>query len=312
MQHLHNILFVSDGKDDETNLLKQVLSSVNKKKATLTVLLQYPVFPENLEAYREQFEQFQVDRIKKNIQKALECFEGKIEEGQIKIKTEATNSPAIHIIRRVLKRKHDLVVKRTEQTKNDSGFRAVDMKLLRKCPCPVWLCQTNKKLPSNLQVGVAIDPYSLERDGRKLSQRLLELSSSLSVQYNTTLQILSCWDCEIEHFLRTRSWEKIPEKQLEQFVEEEGINQCNIVNELLKDSSIEGKSQLHFIRGRPDERIPHLIEDFKIDILVMGTVAREGVTGFFIGNTAENVLQNIDCSLIACKPSDFVSPITAD
>ena len=57
--------------------------------------------------------------------------------------------------------------------------------------------------------------------------------------------------------------------------------------------------------------IPKHLEDNKIDILVMGTVARTGIQSFVIGNTAENVLQKVTCSLLALKPNGFVSPVKA-
>ncbi len=47
----------------------------------------------------------------------------------------------------------------------------------------------------------------------------------------------------------------------------------------------------------------------KADLLVMGTVCRTGVPGFFIGNTAEDVLQQVDCSVLAVKPKGFVTPV---
>ena len=42
----------------------------------------------------------------------------------------------------------------------------------------------------------------------------------------------------------------------------------------------------------------------------MGTVARTGIAGFFIGNTAEKVARNIHCSLLTVKPDGFVSPVS--
>jgi nucleotide-binding universal stress UspA family protein len=41
----------------------------------------------------------------------------------------------------------------------------------------------------------------------------------------------------------------------------------------------------------------------------MGTVARTGVRGFIMGNTAETVLEQIDCSVLAIKPQGFVTPV---
>jgi len=46
-----------------------------------------------------------------------------------------------------------------------------------------------------------------------------------------------------------------------------------------------------------------------VDLMIMGTVARTGIPGFFIGNTAESILSQIDCSVLTIKPPGFVSPV---
>jgi hypothetical protein len=43
--------------------------------------------------------------------------------------------------------------------------------------------------------------------------------------------------------------------------------------------------------------------------MVMGTVCRTGTAGFLIGNTAETVLADVTCSVLAMKPDGFVSPV---
>lgn len=55
--------------------------------------------------------------------------------------------------------------------------------------------------------------------------------------------------------------------------------------------------------------IPALVEEKKVDLLVMGTIARSGTPGVFIGNTAERMLRSVDCSVLTLKPDGFVSPI---
>ena len=40
----------------------------------------------------------------------------------------------------------------------------------------------------------------------------------------------------------------------------------------------------------------------------MGTMARSGIAGLLIGNTAERVLRKLPCSVLAVKPDGFVSP----
>jgi len=54
-----------------------------------------------------------------------------------------------------------------------------------------------------------------------------------------------------------------------------------------------------------------LLRKQPIDVLVMGTLGRTGISGFIIGNTAENVVQKLECSLLALKPGGFVSPVKA-
>ena len=55
--------------------------------------------------------------------------------------------------------------------------------------------------------------------------------------------------------------------------------------------------------------VPAFVAKHEVDPLVMGTVARTGLAGVVMGNTAEQVLDMVDCSVVAIKPSGFVSPL---
>ncbi len=67
--------------------------------------------------------------------------------------------------------------------------------------------------------------------------------------------------------------------------------------------------QIHLDKGRASEVIPETVAKHRINLLVMGTVARTGVSGLIIGNTAESVLDKVRCSVIAVKPPGFVTPV---
>ncbi|MFC6670537.1 universal stress protein [Marinobacterium aestuariivivens] len=58
--------------------------------------------------------------------------------------------------------------------------------------------------------------------------------------------------------------------------------------------------------------MPDYVAAQGIDLLVMGTVARTGIPGFVIGNTAENLVRKIGCSLLALKPPGFTSPVRSE
>ena len=66
----------------------------------------------------------------------------------------------------------------------------------------------------------------------------------------------------------------------------------------------------HVAQGASAHLIRQKVDEVQADLLVMGTVSRAGLAGFFFGNTAESVLAKVNCSILALKPNDFVCPIT--
>ena len=56
------------------------------------------------------------------------------------------------------------------------------------------------------------------------------------------------------------------------------------------------------LKGNPVELIPQYAHKHHIDMLVLGTVSRSGIPGLTIGNTAEDIMQKVSCSLLMVKP----------
>ena len=69
---------------------------------------------------------------------------------------------------------------------------------------------------------------------------------------------------------------------------------------------------MHFLKGEEKELIPATVRSVQPDLLIMGTVGRTGIPGFFIGNTADSVLRQVSCSVLAIKPDGFISPVKLD
>ncbi|MEL6208021.1 MAG: universal stress protein [Pseudomonadota bacterium] len=65
----------------------------------------------------------------------------------------------------------------------------------------------------------------------------------------------------------------------------------------------------HSLRGEARDIIPEKVAELGVDILVMGSIARTGIPGFIIGNTAEDVLNRVECSVMIVKPPGYVSPV---
>ena len=72
------------------------------------------------------------------------------------------------------------------------------------------------------------------------------------------------------------------------------------------------RPQVHMQKGSARKVLPELARELKVDCVVMGTVARTGVSGLFMGNTAETILDQLECSVLAIKPPGFVTPVTLE
>jgi nucleotide-binding universal stress UspA family protein len=70
--------------------------------------------------------------------------------------------------------------------------------------------------------------------------------------------------------------------------------------------------QTHLLKGWARKEVPALATKIEADLVVMGTVGRAGIPGVFMGNTAETILNQLDCSVLAVKPPGFVTPVTLD
>lgn len=311
MQTFRNILFASEGLTDDTEALSQALRIARDNQAELKALIVCPEFPEELASYRGKYEASLAQGLHASIQTARDNTTISETELAVAVDVESGALPSERIIRHVLKHAHDLVIKEAECTQAGKGFRAVDMELLRKCPCPVWLSRPIRTDWNAIKVGVAIDPQDQEPEGRDLALRLLQLSRSLADRCNGELHLISCWDYPFEDYLRNSPWIKMQDDELLQAVMGTQHRHRVALGKLLKKSGVGGNLQIHHVRGAPDQTIPQIVTSKSIDILVIGTVARTGIAGFVIGNTAENVVQKLGCSLLASKPNGFVSPVKA-
>jgi universal stress protein E len=61
--------------------------------------------------------------------------------------------------------------------------------------------------------------------------------------------------------------------------------------------------------GEPGVAIPQLEQEMPVDLIIMGTHARIGLARLLKGNTAEQVMEKVDCDVLTVKPDDFVSPL---
>jgi len=222
----------------------------------------------------------------------------------------ATGTEFIEIIREALRGGHDLVVKDYEDR---AGLKSLalsgsnDKHLLRKCPCPVWIVRpAHRDRYKSVLAAVDPDPFNEERNG--LNDRIMELAVSVARTENAKLLIAHAWDLAPEQMMRARGL--VSNADLESYLNEAHAAHRKRLKELISRFDLTGvEHEEHMLKGKAWKIIPELEKDRKVDLAVMGTVARTGLHGLLMGNTAEEILNTLGCSVLAVKPEGFVSPV---
>lgn len=212
--------------------------------------------------------------------------------------------PFIEIIREVLRTGHDLVMKDAERVGRSRLFGTTDMRLYRKCPSPVWIVRPTRARRRR-RILAAVDPATDPRHAERLNLKILELASSLAVLEEGELHVIHAWNSI------PGEWAEGLRADMQKKVAREAKSRArSMLDSLLSsvDSKI-AKNRIHLLEGEPGPMICDFANKLPADILVMGTVVRTGIEGFFIGNTAERILGQVRCSVLAVKPDGFVSPV---
>lgn len=244
---------------------------------------------------------------------------------QIKINTKIlTGVPFLEIIREVLRNDHDLLVKIPETSDwLDHIFTSDDMHLLRKCPCPVWLIKSQApKSYRRILVAVDVDdafPAEELESRQDINQKIMEMASSMALSDFAELHIVHAWEAIGESAMRG-AFIRSSEEDVINYVDQVKRQHKNNLDALLKkvlgtkkqDAVDYLKPHTHLVKGSARKEIPAQARKIDADLVIMGTVARTGIPGFIMGNTAETILNQIDCSVLAIKPPGFKTPVTLE
>jgi len=305
-----SVLFVSQGLTDDTAALTQTLRFIDSAGGRLRALLVAPPVPDSLLAYREKLENSLREQFEN--QWRTSCSNAGRASGSIALTgdVEFEAAPAGRAIALAIRDSVDLLAKAVDDNQGEPGFSSFDLTLLRKSPVPVWLCRGKDTAQHLRCVAVAIDPLVGSAPAKALNLRMLRVARDLAAHAKTELEVISCWDFEYENDLRRSVWLSIPEDEIAQAVGEADRTHRIAIESVIAESGISGGFRLHRKRGKPSKIIPQFVSSQNIDMLVMGTVARTGIKGFIMGNTAEGILHALTYSLLAFKPEGFVSPVS--
>jgi nucleotide-binding universal stress UspA family protein len=325
MKRFKNIVCGIEPGEQNDIALERAVALAENNQASLTVIdvvgrMKAGIgMPDGGPIAQQLQEQLEAER-----QKQLDALTEPYRE-RIDIKTEILRGTSfLELIRDVIRNDHDLLIKVPENPEwFDKLFGSDDMHLLRKCPCPVWLVKADApKSFKRVLAAVDVDetgPEQQVKDIQSLNRKIIEIASSIAIADFSELHVVNVYDAVGESAMRGAFLRK-SEEQIDQYVDTVRSQHKKRVDQLMSDAAqyigAEAmgylKPEMHLIKGWARKEIPRLSKDLQADLVVMGTVARTGIPGFFMGNTAETILNQINCSVLALKPESFVTPVTLE
>ncbi|HYN38556.1 MAG TPA: universal stress protein [Rhodospirillales bacterium] len=219
--------------------------------------------------------------------------------------------PFLEIILQVLRGGHDIVIKTAGGGRRigTALFGSTDMHLFRKCPCPVWLIRTpDARRPGGVLAAVA--PDANDASQQRLAAQIVDLAMAMALRESLPLHVVHAWQPPFDVALQSAPWLQIPEVRSHQFAEQVREHHELSFTQLLDAlpaCAIDVRH--HLVNGRATEVVPQIAAEEQVDVIVMATLSRGGVPGLLIGDTAETILGQVDCSVLAIKPDGFVTPV---
>lgn len=323
MKGFQNILYANGSEADESCALTRAAELARSNQARLTALAVVEQLPADtmlngMELTTDTLQKAMIG----DADRRLRALVATVDAGAETQTRVAVGTPFLEIIRDVQRNGRDLVIKCAETTGMVGRlFGSDDMHLLRKCPCPVWLCKPSAR-GRYRRILVAVDadryyPRGELETRHDLNVLLLELGASLAEADAAELHVAYVWSALGEAVMRSSSL-LAPEEQINTYIHAERQRHARALESLLEEvaATVSARGEAlreptrHLPKGSARSELPALAGRIEADLVILGTLGRTGVPGLFIGNTAEAVLHQVDCSVLALKPLGFVSPVS--
>ncbi|WP_137885598.1 universal stress protein [Pseudomonas sp. 2FE] len=170
-----------------------------------------------------------------------------------------------------------------------------DWKLLRYCPGPVLMVKTDKPWAGGI-ILAAVDVGNADGEHRTLHASIINHAYEIAGLAKASLHVISAHPSPM---LSAAD----PVFQLKETIEARYREQCKAFQAEYDFSD----EQLHIEEGPADVLIPFMAHKLNAAVTVIGTVARSGLSGALIGNTAEVVLDTLESDVLVLKPDAIIA-----
>jgi len=234
------------------------------------------------------------------LKKKLERLAGTLRHRGLKVDVDvAWDHPLVDgIVRKVLSTQPWMVVKDTHHhgVLKRTVLSNTDWGLIRDCPAPLYLAKPGP-VPEKPRVFAAVDPLHEHDKPAALDNQIFELSHFIAASTEGELHAVHTYAIPMP----IGGPEAAPSVDLIDVVAQE--HQTAMVEFLASHNLPKGNA--HVLEGAPHDRLPEVVEQEGVQILVMGAISRSGLNRIFVGSTAERLLDRVACDVLIVKPEGF-------
>lgn len=235
----------------------------------------------------------------------LESFHDEAKEAGVTISDEVHWQKNLHdaVMESMNNSDFDLVIKGTPDHHSllDRIFAHTDWALLRHCPAPVLLVKSATRWKNN-RILASIDATSHDPGHLLINENILDFAEHLADHFSTDLHLINAYP------LVALAFAMVPEvtapDNIQKYVTEQHHSAC----QRYRDKYGIQEDHIHIAEGDTEDVIEAYSKEIDADVVVIGTIGREGLTGALLGNTAERIVDRVPCDVLVIKPLDGVKP----
>jgi len=189
------------------------------------------------------------------------------------------------LVRSVRKADYEMLIKSSYRHSSANRFfsETADFYLMHHCPCPILFTHKEQEWQSN-RVLACIDLESTDANHARLNKSILRAAVNCVSNMGMDLYLASTWQGDVnldDPVLRARYRELSPGKE--------------------DDIYSLGGDRVLLRSGKAVETLQSICAEIDPAIVIIGTVARRGIKGKLIGNTAEKLLDVVTADLLTIR-----------
>jgi universal stress protein E len=212
------------------------------------------------------------------------------------------------IVRRASRIRADLIVAERHAGRHTAAWllHITDWELIRLSPIPVLLVKSTQTY-QRPTVLASVDPSPAHAKETQLDREILRVGRLVSGALRGKLHAMHAF-MPIPPLMMIAPAKPTDANVAVMLASDARAKAKAAFGRLLASGGIPARRR-HLVARPAIEAIPQTARRLRCSIVVMGAVSRSGLGRVFIGNTAERVLDELQCDVLVVKPSRFVNRV---